>query len=130
MSSGAITLFLTLHSGGVVNLGTAAETATAWIETKPLDFGQDSVVKFLDKILYNIRGRQESPYLCLEIRGADDEEGPFDLLDSINVSQEDPAFTDPPGQRFFKLKFIDTIVSSRWALHGFSVYGELGGDEF
>ena len=129
-ASGSITMFLTLHSGGVLNLGTAIETATAWIQTKPLDFGKNSFVKFLEKILYSIRGRQESSHLLLEISGSDDEEGPFTLLDTIQVSLEDPAFTDPPGQRYYVLKFIDAVVGVRWALHGFEIYGELGGEEF
>jgi len=129
-ASGSITMFITLHGGGTLNLGTAIETAVAWIETKAIDFGDDSMVKFLEKLLYNIRGRQNSPYLMVEISGSDDEEGPFNLLDTLSVSLEDPGYTDPPGQRFFKFKFIDTVVGVRWALHGFSIYGEIGGEEF
>ena len=123
-------MFLTLHSGGVLNLGTAIETATAWIQTKPLDFGQNSFVKFLEKVLYSIRDRKDSPNLVLEISGSDDEEGPFLLLDTIDVSLEDPGFTDPPGQRYFILKFTDAAVGVRWALHAFEVHGEMGGEEF
>jgi hypothetical protein len=123
-------MFLDVFGSGVLNLGTAVETATAWIETKPIDFGESSFVKFLDKMIYNIRGRQTSPYLKLEIRGSDDEEGPFGLLDTLDVALEDPGWTDPPGQRYYKFKFIDEVVGVRWALHGFEVHGGLGGEEF
>ena len=129
-ASGSITMFLTLHGGGVLNLGTAVETAEAFIQTKPLDFGEGSFIKFIEKILYNIRGRQDSPFLMLEISGSDDEEGPFELLDTLSVALEDPGFTDPPGHRFYVLKFVDNVVGVRWAIHGFAVYGEPGGEEF
>lgn len=129
-ASGAITMFLTKYGLGSINLGTAVETSEAWIETKPLDFGRGDFVKFLEKVIANVRGRQQAYFLMLQVYGSDDEEGPFELLDEIQLALEDPAYTDPPGQRFYKFRFADSIISTRWALHGFSVFGEFGGDEF
>lgn len=127
---GITTMFLTKLAGGVVNLGTAAETGTAWIETKALDFGKDEFVKELESILSNIEGRQANDTMRLEIWGSDDEEGPYELLDTIMLNEEDPGWTDPPGMRFFKLKFIDESVASRWKIHGFEVYGDFAGEEW
>lgn len=129
-AQGAVTLFLNQYGGGTINLGMSIETASAWIETKALDFGEASFVKFLEKITSHIRQASESPNLVLEIRGSDYEDGPFVLLDTINLSLEDPAYTDPPGHRFFKIRYSDSLVGVRWALHGFTVHGEIGGEEF
>lgn len=127
---GTATMFLKKAEGQTVAISAYIRTASSWVETKPLDFGKDNLVKYIEKILYNVRGRSESPSLRLEVRGSDDEEGPFELLDTIYIGLEDPGYTDPDGKRFYKLKLIDPAVQKRWALHGLTIFGEPGGEEF
>ena len=68
--------------------------------------------------------------MTLQIFGSDDENGPFMLLDTLDLSLEDPGYTDPPGARYYQLKYEDIAVRERWRLHGFDVYGEPGGEEW
>jgi hypothetical protein len=117
-------------TGVVVNLGTAVETGSAHIQTKALDFGHDNLIKYIERILCNIRGRQANANATLKIYGSDDEEGPFELLDTIQLVDNDPVYTDPPGMRFYKIRFADDGIMSRWAVHGFTIYGVVGGEEF
>ncbi len=127
---GSVTLFMTPVGGAVVNLGTAIESTNVWIETKAFDMGKANYVKFIERVIFHIRDRVGNPNLVVEIWGSDDEEEGFELLDTIRVGEEDPGYTDPPGKRFFKFIFRDISVALRWAVHGFTVYGELGGEEF
>jgi len=129
---GVTTMYLSPLAGGLVNLGTAAETGVAWIETKALDFDKPEFVKELEGILSNIDGRQTNDSVRLEIWGSDDEEGTYELLDTIWLSEaeDEMDWTDPPGKRFFKLKFADDYVNNRWRIHGFEVYGDYGGEEW
>lgn len=129
-AQGAITLWLTPVGGGLINLGSAIESSNVYIETKAFDMDMPNHVKFIERIIVNIRDRLNNPNLVCEIWGSDDEEGPFELLDTLYLSTEDPGYTDPPGMRFYKFIFKDTAVSKRWAIHGFTIFGELGGEEF
>jgi hypothetical protein len=68
--------------------------------------------------------------MVIELYGCDDEDGPFTLLDTVNVAEEPVFYTDPPGQKYFKLRFYDPVISDRWQLTQFEIWGEFGGDEF
>jgi len=125
-----VTLFLDRIDGTTLSLGTSIDTGTVFLRTKALDMGQQAFVKFIEKILYNIRDRKGNPDLKLEIWGSDDEEENFELLDTLLVDSEDPGFTDPPGRRYYQLKFTDVNVRKRWSVHGLEIYGEIGGEEF
>jgi len=126
----AITIFYTPLGGTQRNVGAAIGTLSAFIETKALDIGDSALTYYLDKINSHITENQDQTLMVLEIYGSDDEDGPFELLDTISLSKEDPGFTDPPGKRYYKFKFTDPAISNRWQLHGFEVYGEPGGEEF
>lgn len=129
---GAVTIFYTPVGGEKTSLGSALSTMISEIETKALNIGKDQLVYFIDQITSHITGVEEDAqkHMVLEIYGAGKENGPFDLLDVIDLNLEDPGFTDPPGKRYYKLKYKDAAVSERWQLHGFDVYGEPGGDEY
>jgi len=131
MGAAAASISVTYTIDGVTrSLGSAFGTNTAYIETKALDIGDAQMSYFIDKIISNITDRTEQTGLVLEIYGSDAENGPFDLLDTIDLSLEDPGYTDPPGMRYYKFRFVDSTVLDRWKIHGFTVYGEPGGDEF
>ena len=127
---GAVTIFFTPIGGVKTTLGSAFGTNLSEIETKALHIGQDRLVYFLDQITSHITDNRDQQQMILEIYGSDREDGPFDLLDTIDLSLEDPGYADPPGMRYYKLKYIDSAVMERWQLHGFDFYGEPGGDEF
>lgn len=127
---GDVTLYLTTSTGQVLNLGTAADTSTAYIETKALDFGKTRFVKFLESLNVEVTERVNHTNMLMQVYGSDAEDGPFELVDSIQVAEEDPMFTDPPGFRYFKFRLYDGLVVSRWRLSGLEVWGELGGMEF
>lgn len=116
--------------GNKVNVGTAIDTTAAYVETKALDFSRVDLVKYLDRIISHVTGRVNQTNLRLLIYGSDSEDGPFTLLDTIDISQNDPGYTDPPGFRFYKFRWEDSFVKERWRLHGFEAWGEFGGDEF
>lgn len=124
-----IVMFLT-HSGITRPVGAAQDTLLAWIRTRALDFDQPKFVKFLDQLTAHISNRPAQSTLSVEIYGSDDEDGPFTLLQTVNLSSNDPVNLDVPGQRYYKFRFIDSSVSERWRLHDVEIYGELGGDEF
>jgi hypothetical protein len=130
IARGTVSMFMTLDSGDVVNLGAAQETGTAWIRTKALCFERDNFVKYLERVITNIEGRQDNETIYLKIYGSDDEEGPLELLDTIWMSDEEPGYTDPDGKRYFWLEYGDTGITERWSIHGIEIFGELGGEEF
>ena len=125
----AITIFFTPLGGIKTSLGAAIGTTTSFIRTKALTIGDD-MTYFIDKIISHITDSSKQTRMTLEISGSDDEDGPFELLDIIDLSLEDPGYSDPPGRRFYEFKFVDIAVRERWQLHGFDVFGEAGGDEF
>ncbi len=129
---GAVTIFHTPVGGEKTSLGTAFGTILSEIETKAINVANDQLVYFIDQITSHITGnaKDAQKQFILEIYGAEKEDGPFDLLDTIDLNLEDPGYTDPPGKRYYKFKYVDPAVSERWQLHGFDVYGEPGGDEY
>ncbi len=129
-AAAVVTLILNKTDGTTVNLGTAVETGSAHLWTKAMDFGQDEFAKYLEHIIANIEDRQQNERARLEIWGADDEEGPYEQLDTIWLAEEDPGWTDPPGQRFYKFRFYDDRIATRWAIHGLTIFGEIGGEEW
>ena len=129
----SIIMFLTRLGLDRVNLNASLETAEAFIETKAMDVGDKGFTYFLDRFVANVSNRKSQTSLVMEVYGSDDEEGEdmqFTLLDTINVAEEDPMYADPPGHRYYKIIFRDTSVKERWRLHGFTVWGEAGGEEF
>ena len=129
-ASAAITIFFTPLGGIKTSLGIATGVTTSFIRTKALNIGSDELSYFIDKIVSHVTDSAKQTRLSLEISGSDSEDGPFDLLDTIDLSLEDPGYTDPPGSRYYQFKFVDISVQERWQLHGFDVYGEPGGEEF
>jgi hypothetical protein len=127
---GSLSIFYTQIGGELTSLGTALGTLEASIETKALNIGVDKFTYFIDQVTTHLEDNADIKRMVLEIYGAEKEDGPFVLLDTIDLSLEDPGFTDPPGMRYYKLIYIDTAVSKRWRLHGFDVYGEPGGEEY
>lgn len=137
----AVNIIWTPTGGVPTILGAATETSTCFIETKAIDVGDEEMSYFIDRVISNISDRPDQLNLVLEIWGSDDEEGVetfeedvrpgnFELLDTISLAKHDPGYTDPPGKRFYKFIFRDNGIIERWRLHGFTVYGEPGGDEF
>ncbi len=123
-------MYVTRAAGGVENIGGSTETATAYLQTRIMNIGSDAFVKFLDRIISNIKGRLTSNKLTLEVYGSDDEEVGFELLATIELSKEDPGYIDVDGKRFFYFIFRDLGIAVRWALHGWTLFGEPGGEEF
>ncbi len=127
---GAVSILYTPIGGVPTSLITSIGTLTAFIETKAINIAGDKITYFIDQITTHLTNSKNLKDMVLEVYGAEAEDGPFDLLDTIDLSLEDPGFTDPPGSRYYKLKYIDRVVTQRWQLHGFNVYGEPGGDEY
>ena len=124
-------LILMLTSGGVTfSVGVPQDSLQSWIVTKPWDLNNADKAKFIDRIILHLTNRVNQTNMSLEIYGSDSEDGPFALLQTILVSSQDPITPDVQGFRYFQFRFIDRGVKERWRLHGFEVYGELGGDEF
>lgn len=129
-ASASITIFYTPVGGTAVPLGAATDPYAAFVTTKALNIGQDDMSYFLDKLVAHVTDKGDQTDLVLEIYGSDSEDGAFQFLDSIDLSLEDPGYTDAPGKRYYKFRFIDEAVRERWQLHGFDIYGEVGGEEF
>lgn len=127
---GSITFFYTPIGGVKTSLGAAFGTTTAFIKTKAMNIGDDKMVYNIDQITSHLKDAVNLREMVLEIYGSDKEDGPFELLDIIDLSLEDPGWTDPPGMRYYQAIYRDNAVAERWKLHGFTVYGEPGGDEF
>jgi len=127
---GALSILYTTVGGEETSLGSALGTLEASIETKALNIGKDKFTYFIDQVTTHLEDNIELQSMVLEIYGSEEEDGPFTLLDTIDLSLEDPGFTDPPGMRYYKLIYRDPAVSGRWKLHGFDVYGEPGGEEY
>ena len=131
MGTATAQIDLRLNASGIPsNLQTSLETGTAWALTKALALGEHAFSMFIQRVLFSISDVAISPFLVLEIYGSDMEEGPFELLDTLNLSEEDPGYSDPPGQRYYKFRFFDSAAQARWSLGGFTIYGEPGGEEF
>jgi len=126
----SISFFYTRSTGVKTSLTSAFGTTASFIKTKAVSIGDSKLVYFIDQITTHLSDNEDLRNMVLEVYGSDKENGPFKLLDTIDLSLEDPGFTDPPGMRYYQLIFRDTAVTQRWKLHGFDVYGEPGGDEF
>lgn len=128
---GAVAMLLTIQAtGAVLNLATSIDSATCFIETKALDMGEVHFTKLLDQIVSHISNRADQDNMLLAIFGSDDEDGPFILVDTIALPQVDPGNIRPPAHKYFKLRYIDNGILQRWHLHGFTIFGEIGGEEF
>jgi hypothetical protein len=127
---GALSLFHTPIDGVKTSLNSAFGTTTAFIKTKALDIGDARLSYNIDEIITHLTDNKNLQQMVLEIYGSDEESGPFVLLDTIDLSLEEPGYTDPPGMRYYELIFRDNAVNQRWKLHGFDIYGEPGGEEF
>jgi hypothetical protein len=126
----AISFFYTESDGVKRSLTSALGTTVAWIRTKAMSIGDSKLVYFIDQITTHLKDSANLRNMVLEVYGSDEEDGPFELLDTIDLSLKDPGFMDPPGQKYYELVYRDNAVTQRWKLHGFDVYGEPGGDEF
>lgn len=127
---GALSFFYTPVNGVKTSLNSAFGTTTAFIKTKAMDVGDAKLSYNIDEIITHLTDNEDLQQMVLEIYGSDKESGPFVLLDTIDLSLEEPGYTDPPGMRYYALLFRDNAVSQRWKLHGFDIYGEPGGEEF
>ena len=127
---GGLSFFYTPINGVKTSLNSAFGTTTAFIKTKAMDIGDAKLSYFIDEIITHLTDNEDLRQMVLEIYGSDKEPGPFVLLDTIDLSLEEPGYTDPPGKRYYQLLFRDNAVSQRWKLHGFDIYGEPGGEEF
>lgn len=125
----AVEVILT-RNGIDFNLSAPLDSNETFIQTKALDLGEDQLVKYLDRILTNLDPRLDLNSIEVEVYGSDNEDGPYTLLQSVGLQANDPQYLDVPGQRFYKIRYIDRSTQERWRLHGFSLFGEVGGDEF
>lgn len=130
MAKGEIVMVWTPAATGVpINLQQDVGTASCYIRTKALDLNAVEFTKELDQIVVHVSNRAAQTYLLLRVYSSDDEDGTFDLDDTINLAQEDPANVDPPARRFFKLELVDPSVQERWKMHGIEVWGRIAGRE-
>lgn len=124
-------LAMLLTSGGITNsVGVPADTLGAWIETKAWDLDKANFSKYIDQIITHLTNRSLHVNMNLLVYGADEEDGPFTLLQTLALSPADTLNPDVPAKRYFKLRFQDDAVVTRWQLHGFEIFGELVADEF
>lgn len=121
-------IVMTWTSGGIVrNLASALDSGFMHIETKDLDFGEMDVVKFVQRMVYAIRGRETSPALTLIIKGRNTLSDPLQTLASLPLSSDDDVNFRVPGFRYYRFRFEDEAVNTIWKLARFEVWGEVAG---
>ena len=128
-AQGRVSLYID-NGEKVVNVGASADTGIAYLTTKAFDFGVVEASKYLQRIVTHVRDLAQNLTLKVEVYGSDDEEEEFELLDTLVVSDPDSQWTDPPGFKYYKLRIVDETVTTRWAIHGLILWGEIGGEEF
>ena len=128
---GAVSMLLTIAAtGATLNLATSTDSATCFIQTKALDMGEVHFTKFIDQVVSHISDRAKQLNMQLAIFGSNDEDGPFTLEATIVLPSVDPGNIRPIAKKYFKLRYIDNGILERWHLHGFTIFGEIGGEEF
>jgi len=124
-------LIMNLTTGGVtIGVGDPQDTLQSWIYTKPLDFENAEAAKWIDKMILHLSRREQQTNMQVQIYAADDEDGEFVRIQSINVSEGATVTPDVDAYRYLVFQFVDYGVKERWRLHGFEIFGEIFGDEF
>jgi hypothetical protein len=125
-----VMLWTPVVTGIPINLVQSVDTALATITTKALDMGAVDWSKLIDQVVIHMTDRADQVNLLLNVYSSNDEDGPFDIDDSVSIAGSDPIYIDPPARKYFKLEVHDPTVVDRWTLHGIEVWGTLGGREY
>ena len=126
---------LVLLLNGTTTIGTTGERS-CWLQTKPLDCGNDKVEKFWEGVVFELEADTENTLANIEVyfgtqdRLKDDPTfyGPFSIATADSaVWFPTPAAGGPPSSRYGVVKMVDNQITGIWALTAFEILGEMDG---
>lgn len=129
----SVITFVVDVTGARINLNQSIDTATAFVETKDLDFGAYEFRKWIQKVITDITLRINAPNLALIIKHRNNLNDalissvriPLNTADQVlNVANKIKA------ARYYRLRFEDTGVSVLWELSKIELHGVLAGKLF
>lgn len=127
-ASGTIKLELTKSDGRVFPLGVSLGTSISWIRTKPLDLGDASTRKCVQRMILDITERASLAAFTLIVSTADNFQDTFVEETAVTVDNVDkPINLRVRNARYYKFKFLDEQVSVAWKLSAFELLGTTAG---
>lgn len=120
---------------GDTPIGTTGERS-CWLQTKPLDCGNDKAEKFWEGIVLELEAEDASIIANLQVYfGTQDRlkdsptfYGPFSISTADSaVWFPAPSAGGPPSSRYGVIKIEDTQILGIWALTAFELIGEMDG---
>lgn len=147
-ASGLVHITVTKATGELVDVAQASETTEAWVRTKPLGLLQAvdqtvepgaGLLKFVDRLVFEMLGRNESENLVFYVYASDDlkdfddeppsaaKYGPYALGGAVGFVDLDPRI---PASAWIAFEFRDDAVMDVWKMTAFEVWGDYGGNVY
>jgi hypothetical protein len=130
MASGELQIWKIDGSGNVDYQLVAADSASVWVKTRPIDLQDARTKKHLRRLLHDIKGAEEAESLVVELYSKKTIDGAETLQKSLNVADSNPLKFRFPNCRYVVAKFLDDDVGYIWALSGFELWGTLTSKRF
>lgn len=124
-ASAEVTLTLTRADGSVFPLGTALDLRSSFVETKPLDFGDSTVSKYVDGLRAILKNAASADSLEVIVKTSNRVEGPYEEWGpySLNVLDRVVRFRVPIA-KYYIFRFQDNSVQGRWNMGEWEVFGQ------
>ena len=117
-------------TGESINLAQSIDSATCWVETKDLDFGEEEVTKFIQKLYAKIKEIENATSLKFYIKYRDSLGDALTTLGPYSFGSEEAHAVRPPGAKYYRIRIEDTGVSVCWRLSMLELFGAVGGHRF
>jgi len=114
----------TRSDGSVVQVGQSQDTSQAFVETKDLNMGSEEFYKFLEHLVVDISDRDLLLNMRVTVKfrnGLNEELQTADITSLLNSPDEIPVH--PEDAVFYRLRFEDTLLLTRWKLKWFAIFG-------
>lgn len=128
-ANGRVKLILRKTSGITFNLAQALDTATCFVESRPLDLGDARVSKFIQKLLFDIYRLPEATNLWLVLKWANQRNGPFTTYAEYQLGGSVDGLVDTkiPQAKYFVIRLEDRGIRVLWKLTKLEIFGAIGG---
>lgn len=130
MASGELQIWKIDGAGNKDYQLVAADTATVWIKSRPIDLQDARTKKHLKRLLHDIQGAEQATSLRARLYSKSSIDGPEVLRTDQLVSSGNPLKFRFPNTRYIVVEFYDDDVDFIWTLSGFELWGTLTSKRF
>jgi len=104
----------------------AAQGVEVWLETDDLNFGTHQE-KYVGQIVVLLDGNEDLTDVTVEVGYKDRLKDSYAWIAPQSLVNADDPLCVMKTARWFKLRFRDVLVRSRWQLHGVEFHGQIVG---